>query len=259
MAEVGGIVFSEGVKKLAVPILQKLLDNGSKIIGSLKSDFSIEGQDVSFLCPENLQKWGVVFTSKKGLIAGKKQFAFPSIKKVSVVSLIPYKNVTDSCIRLLPEGGFELSCKNLSQNTPYLLNTEIEIEDPRFMDHMVYRKVQDDVPYADRKKYWMQAQLKFIDVFEKMFSDIRLENLDFDVRVSTHEDIHTSVPGAFRREVEVIVNWMGETDRERKRFLSEEHLRLLRARRGGSSRSSGYISAKEFSQISQSGARFPLS
>ena len=227
------IVFSEAFKKLAKPVLQRLLENGSNLINLLKSDFSIEGQDVTFLCPENMQKWGVVFTSKKGLLSGKREFPFPSVKNVSVQSLLPYKNVTDTCVRLLPKGGFELSSKRLNEDIPYLLNAEFEIDEPRFMDRIVYKKVQDENPFKDKKKYWMQAQLKFIDVFEKMFSDIRLEDLDFDVRVSTHEDIHTSVPAVFRRELEVTVKWMGETDRVRKQRLSKEHLRLLRARRGG--------------------------
>jgi hypothetical protein len=230
---VEGVVFSETFKELSKPILRKTLDNGSKLINELKGDFSIEGQEVTFLCPENLEKWNIVFKSKKGLFGGKKKFLFPSVKKVSVNSLLPYKDVTSNCVNLLPEGGFELSYKNLNENTPYLLEVDFDIEDPRFIDHMVYRKVQDDAPDADKKKYWMQAQLKFTDVFEKMFSNIRLEDLDFDVRVSTHEDIHTSVPGVFRRELEVIVKWMGETDRERKRLLSQEHLALLRARKGG--------------------------
>jgi len=117
-----------------------------------------------------------------------------------------------------------------------LLNAEFEIEEQRFLDNIVYRKVQDDALYVDRRKYWMQARLKFVDAFEKMFSDIRLENLDFDVRVSTHEDIHTSVPRVFQRKLEIIVKWMGETNPEIKQSLSREHLRLLRARRGGSSK-----------------------
>lgn len=231
-----GVIFGEVFRELAKPVLQKLLDNGSKLINGLRSDFSLEGQDVTFLCPENRQKWSIVFTAKKGLLSGKKTFPFPSIRNVSVQSIIPYKNITDSCVSSLPEGGFELSYKRLTPNTPYLLDAEIEIGESRFMDHMIYKKVQNDTPVKGKKKYWMQAQLKFIDVFEKMFSDIRLEDLDFDVRVSTHEDIHTSVPGLFRRELEVIVEWMSETERERKRRLSREHMRLLRARRGGRSK-----------------------
>jgi len=234
MAEpLGSIILSEGSKEIAKPILRKLLDNGSKIISALKSDFLIQGQEVTFLCPDNMQKWGVVFLNKKGLLSGKKTFPSSLIKKVSVESITPYKNVTSECVSFPPEGGFELSYKHLNPNVPYLLNVESEIAEPRFMENIVYRKVQDDTPALGKKKYWMQAQLKFLDVFEKMFSDVRLENLDFDVKVSTHEDINTSVPGAFRRELDVVVEWMKETNPERKSFLNREHLRLLRARRGG--------------------------
>ena len=231
-----GIILGEASKEIAKPVLRRLMDRGIKIIDGLKADFSIEGQEVSFQCPENTQKWGIVFRSKKGLLSGKKDFPLQSLKKVSVQSLIPFKDVTDNCVKPLSSGGFELHYTRLNQGIPHLLNVELNIEEPRFIDNIVYRKVQDDTPNPEIKKYWMHAQLKFTDVFEKMFSDVRLEDIDFDVRVSTHEDINTSVPGSFRRELEVTVNWMNETDPEKKAFWNREHLRILRARRGGSSK-----------------------
>jgi len=232
MTEALGPILSENYKKIAIPILKRVLEKGSKLISKLKSDFSIQGQELTFLCPENREKWNIVFQSKKGLLGGKKKFSLPSIKKISVVSLLPLKNVTSRCINLLPEHGFELIYKNLEEDTPYLLELEFDIENPMFIDHLIYRKVQEDTPHEFRR-YWMQAQLKFVDVLDKMFSNVRFEDLNFDVRVSTHEDIRTSIPSSFKRELEVVVKWMRETDRERKRRLSMEHLRLLRARRGG--------------------------
>jgi hypothetical protein len=226
-------ILSATYKTLSVPILKKSIDKGLKLIESLKSDFSVLGQELTFLCPENLEEWSVVFQYKKGLIAGKKSFLFPSIRKVNVNSIVPLEDVTQQCINMIPGGsGFELNYKSLKNDVPYILRVEFDVENHMFIDNLVYRKVQEDTLHEYRK-YWMQAQLRFVDVLEKMFSNIKFEDLDFDVRVSTHEDIRTAVPSIFKRELEVIVKWMSESDRERKSKLSMEHLRLLRARRGG--------------------------
>lgn len=232
MVEPIGPVLSKTYKEIATPILRKTLEKSSKLIEKLKSDFSVEGQELTFLCPENCEKWSIVFQSKKGLLGGKKSFPFPSVRKVAVKSIIPLKDVTSKCINLLPEGGFELWYKNLADNVPYLLELEFDIENPTFIDNLVYRKVQEDT-LQEYRRYWMQAQLKFVDVLEKMFSNVRFDDLDFNVRVSTYEDVRTAVPASLKQELEVVVKWMSETDRERKSRLSMDHLRLLRARRGG--------------------------
>jgi len=232
MAEPFSPIFSKKYKEIATPSLEKALEKGLKLVEILKSDFLIEGQELTFLCPENSEELSIVFQCKKGLLGGKKSFPFPSVRKVTVNSIIPLKDVTSRCIHLLPQGGFELHYRNLENNVPYLLKVEFDIENPRFIDNLVYRKVQEDT-LQEYRRYWMQAQLRFIDTLDKMFSEVRFEELNFDVRVSTHEDIRTAVPASFKKELEVVVKWMSETDRERKSRLSMEHLRLLRARRGG--------------------------
>ena len=232
MAESISPIFSEKYKETAIPLLEKTLEKGSKLIDILKSDFSIEGQELTFLCPENREEWSIVFQCKKGLLGGKRSFQFPSVRKVSVYSIMPLKDVTSRCVNLLPGRGFELNYKNLQPNVPYILKVEFDIENPKFIDDLVYKKVQEDT-LQEYRRYWMQAQLRFIDALEKSFSEIKFEDLDFSVMVSTHEDIRTAVPASFKKELEVIVKWMKETDRERKSRLSQEHLRLLRARRGG--------------------------
>ena len=227
------IALSEASKEIAKPILRKLLENGTRIVAALKGDFSIQGQEITFACPENTQKWSVVFLNKKGVLSGKKSFLSTSIRKINVESLMPYKNVTNECINRLPEGGFELNYKRLNPNVPYLMNIESEIENPQFLESIVYKKVLDETPNEGKKKYWMEAQLKFTDVFEKMFSEIRVEELDFGVKVGTHEEIDTAVPRPFKRELDVVVGWMNEADHNVKHVLSQEHSRLLRARKGG--------------------------
>ncbi|MEM2129634.1 MAG: hypothetical protein QXZ70_03440 [Candidatus Bathyarchaeia archaeon] len=230
---VKNLIFSETARDMAKPTLRKLLENGNKIINALKSDFLIEGQEITFQCPENIQHWEVVFINKKGILNGKKSFQSSAIRKVSVYSVAPLKNVTNECVSFPSSGGFELHYKRLSPDVPYLLTVDSEIENPHFMENIVYKKVLDETPIEGRKRYWMQAQLKFLDVFEKLFTEVRLENLDFAVRVSTHEEIKTVVPAPFKRELELVVKWMSETDHARAHVLTQEHIKLLRSRGGG--------------------------
>lgn len=232
MVEAIGPIFSTKYKEITTPTLRNILDRGLKLIDKLKGDFSIMGQELQFLCPENCEKWSIVFQSRRGLIGGKKEFPFPLTRKVSVYSIMPLKDVTSKCINLHSDGTFELYYNNLEDSTPYILSVEFQIENPSFIDNLVYKKVQEDT-LTEYRRYWMQAQLRFVDVLEKMFSNVRFEDLNFDVRVSTHEDIRTSIPESLKKELEVVVKWMSETDREQKSRLSMEHLRLLRARRGG--------------------------
>jgi hypothetical protein len=226
------IIFSKTYKLVTTPLLRRMLEKGSKLVDRLKSDFSIEGQGLRFLCPENCEEWTIIFSCKRGLLGGKASFPFPSVRRVTIQSIIPPKDVTSKCISFLPDGGFDLHYKNLQSGVPYMLKVEFSIEDPKFVDNLVHKKVQED-SLQEHRKYWMHAQLRFIDVLEKLFSEVIFEDLNFDVRVSTHEDVYTAVPSIFKRELEVVVKWMGETDRERKIRLSMEHARLLRARRGG--------------------------
>jgi hypothetical protein len=224
------IVLSETIKASFTPLMQKLMRTGSKVIDLLKSDFSIEGQEVTFLCPENLQKWSIVFTCKKGLLGQKKIFKVPNLSKVRLKSLIPLKDLTNEGIRLIEDGGFELLYSPLLKDSLYLLEVELDIDNPRLIEGIVHRRVQREVPHLDKREYWMHAQLRFVDVFEKFFSNLSLENIDFNVNVGVHQDIKASIPSVFQKELELIVKWIETSDREMKRRLTVEHLRMKRKR-----------------------------
>ena len=64
MTNLTQIILSENFKELSKPILRQFLKDISKIISFIKSDFQIEGQEITFLCPENSQKFDIVFRTK---------------------------------------------------------------------------------------------------------------------------------------------------------------------------------------------------
>lgn len=72
--------------------------------------------------------------------------------------------------------------------------------------------------------------LKHLDIFRMTYKNIELRDLDFFVNVAIHQDIKTSIPKSFARQLEVLLEWSETSDREKKMRLSMEHLRLKRKR-----------------------------
>jgi len=154
----------------------------------------------------------------------------PGLRQVFVRPVTSFRNISSECV-VVHGKEFELLYDKLDDNVVYLLEVEFDIEDPKFIDRLVHRKVQDDdMGDEEKRRYWMHAQLRFVKGLEKLFSNVRVYDLNFDVNVAVHEDIRVSIPSTFRKELEVVVKWLRETDRERKHRLSRAHMILLRKR-----------------------------
>jgi len=183
---IGDLVLSNNYKEVVAPILiKKVFENIEKLIKSFTKEFKIEAQELKLIYPESTAEWSVVFKIK-GLVGSKKEFSFPSLKSVTLTSF------------------------NLEKDVYYILTVKFDIGDNVPPENLLYKKVQEDT-LPEYRKYWMEAQLKFVDFFEKQFNNVRLEDLNFLVDVNVYEDIETKVPSAFRKELEVIVKWMKET------------------------------------------------
>jgi hypothetical protein len=228
MSGIAHITLSEEYINRALPALRESVKHGAKIIEILRGEFIIEGQELTFLCPENIQRLSLVFRCKRGILGGSKSFPFPNIEGIRLRSLTPLQDITSEAIQRLDEGGFRITYKPLIEESLYMLDVDFEIESEKLLDSIVHKRVQRETPHEDKRQYWMHAQLRFVEPFRRMFSNLRLEDLDFGVNVGVHEDIKTSVPSDLRRELELIVRWIKTRDREEKARLSREHLRLKR-------------------------------
>ena len=214
------ILLSGHFKKMAVPILKRLVEKGTSILNMLKSDFVIEGQEIILSCPEGIQRWSIVFRCKKGLLPRGKKFACGDVKEIRLRSLMPLRDLTDIAIRILPGEGFKILYGPLTDYSLYLLEIDFGIENPRLIDNIVNRSVQLESPREEKQEYWMHAQLRFVDVLERFFSNFSIKDLNFNVDVAVHQDIKLAVPPYFKRELEIVVKWLESRDRELKRRLS---------------------------------------
>ncbi len=188
-----------------------------------------EGEEFSILCPEGIQKHMILFRIKKGLLNRKRKFK-GKVRSVRLRSLAPLTDLTNSAIRITSD-GFEISYKPLESGDLYILEVEWVIDSPRFIDDLVKRDISIEPPKENVREYWMHAELKHLDIFKIAYRNIELKDLDFFVNVAVHQDVKTSIPKHFMRQIEVAVKWLESTDREEKLRLTLEHLRLKREKK----------------------------
>ncbi len=221
------ILTSDDYRKLT----ERTLNSINTIIALIKDfmgDIEILDKELILLCPQSVGRLEMIFQLKKG-IKRKRKFNIPSLRNVYVKPVISFIDVTHECIRFRSHESFVLLYDKLSPDTPYIFGIEFDIADPKFIKHLVHRKVQEDA-LEEHRRYWLHAQLRFVKGLEKIFPSIRINDLDFDVTIAVHEDVRVSIPSMFKKELEVIVKWLSETQRERKQELSLAHLKLLRKR-----------------------------
>jgi len=224
MANVSNIGLAAEAKALATPIIRKLMSYGSKMLADLKNEFIIEDQEISFLCPENIQKWSIYCAIKKGaLFAGYKRFSVPA-QTVSIRSILPLHDLTNQAIERGNNNEIKILFKPLKEDQHYVIDFEFEIPEQRFLDALVYRNKLRETPYEDRTEFWMCAQLKFVELLKQSYSAFRLEDIDFNVNVAVHQEIKAKIPSEFQRDVELIVKWMKALNPEEKQRLSRQHL-----------------------------------
>jgi len=225
------IKFSSDFAKEATFYLDKIMKWGQNLIKWLKADFKIEGQTIRFIYPERLQAWSIAFTCKKNILGkGHKKFLIP-VKNITLVALPMLTDITEKAIKILPDKGFIINYKSLQPDMLYILKIQSEIENPKLLDIIIDARSKLDDPNREVRRYWMHAQLKFLSALEKYFSSFKIEDWEFKVDVGVYEDIKISLPKEFERELEVILEWVKEKDRERKQKLSWAHLRIIKGRK----------------------------
>lgn len=209
------------------PAVRKVSSYALRTFAGLKEDFQVEGQEARIIYPENTLKYSAVFRITKSLLHRKKKFAHGKVVNVNVRSLIPLANLPEASI-ILPE-GFEINYDALKSGDVYLLEAEYRIDDPRFVDALVDKIVSRDSPVGEKDTYWMHAQLKFLETFKRLlYTNVAIQDIDFAVDVSVHQDINISIPSYFRRRLNVIHEWIRMSDPRQAWRLSHDYVRLKR-------------------------------
>ncbi len=186
----------------------------------------VVSQEITLKCPEKEGEYSVAIEIRRGIrrkLGRILKFKFPSINRLTVRSLPLMRDESQAVTR--QSDGFELNTDLLSDSDLYLLDFDFTVEDDRYLKSLVRRDVEKEALGANRDEYWMHAQLKHPRVLQSHYGRIDLRDVDFLVDVAVHQDIRDVIPKPFVRDLEIIRNWIRETERTKKIRLTMEHLR----------------------------------
>ncbi len=221
------VVLSKASKKAVTLMIREMIKRAEKIRKCITEDFKIEGEEFSISCPDSVQKHTISFRINKNLTRRKIKFTGP-IRNVTLKSIVPLKDMSQAAIRYTND-GFEILYDPLKSGDIYILDIEYII-DSKLIDDLVKRNSSLETSNETTREYWMHAELKHLDIFRMTYKNINISDLDLGVDVSIHQDITTSIPPAFKQELETVIRWIRSTDRGEKHELSLAHLRQKRSR-----------------------------
>lgn len=150
--------------------------------------------------------------------------------RVNLTSL-PSLAVIDDALIFDENDGIVLSLDRMPDGVDsILLNIRCPLKHRRFMSRLVNKQVQTDTR-SDFISYWMTAQFKHLKTLRDKLHSLRVEDLDFLVRVHIEQNIKEIIPHKFIRQLEVGRDLLQTKDREKKQSLAREHLRLAQSNR----------------------------
>lgn len=222
------IVFSEATKAIVIRFMKETITRANIAEKIISQDFKIEGEEFSIKCPERIQTHSISFRITKSLLSKhSKKFDGP-VRRVTLKSLAPLRDLTRQAIQYTDDGGFRIIYDPLKSGEIYLMEIEYDI-DPNLISSLVKKNSALESSNERTKEYWMHAELKHLDIFKEKYKNVEIKDLDFFVDVAVHEDIATSIPPAFKRELETIIKWIQTNSREEKIKLSHVHLKQKRS------------------------------
>lgn len=214
--------------------LKEIAKKADAVEGVLKEDFKIEGQEMTVLCPEAVQRYSIALIPKTSHLLPK------SKKFVGIPRRIDFRQVRglshiDGAIETTDD-GFKVNLKPLTPGELYILDIEYPVDDHRFVDSLVDRTVPRDVPHNSedlRQEYWMSAQLKHVGVLKQKYYRVNLRDVDFAVDVAVAQDVKITVPGIFKLQLETSFEMLKKKGRSEMWRLMMRHRGLQAQKYGG--------------------------
>ena len=204
----GKCVAEEGVKNIS----KKL----SKLNTEIKTGFNILNEEITIICPENIQKCSIIFEPHLGLLFNKKKrFTGVKVRRATLRAIHSIGNY-NSAINYLDD-GFEIDLKKLPQDDIYILDVDYVIDDPNFLDSFIKRHKSNDIPFDDYtadgiRKYWMHAELKHPKTLRDSYGTFDFQDVDFKVDVAIHQDIKTDINPKFKAQIKRLCELVQETN-----------------------------------------------
>jgi hypothetical protein len=127
--------------------------------------------------------------------------------------------------------SFVLDPKNLDPNaTDFNFKFDVECEIEPITKDLVRRDHQIDSSNDENCTYWLSAEMKDLGKIIPLLKHMNLSDIPFTMNVAVHQDVKTIFPMRRQKELDLIARWAHETDRNKKKLLSFEHLQMKSSR-----------------------------
>ncbi|MHA1808804.1 MAG: hypothetical protein ACTSYH_00675 [Candidatus Heimdallarchaeaceae archaeon] len=161
---------------------------------------------------------------------------FNRVLKLPIFNTLSYKLTNLPSFQPLEEAiiqdkkdGIVISLDHIPRNAQtLLLNIKCPLKHRRFIDRLVYKQVQRE-PRKNYDSYWMSAQFRHLKTLQDNLDAVRVDDLDLLVKVHISQNIKDIIPHSFVQQMEVGKELLKTRDRNRKRILADDHLRLARS------------------------------
>jgi hypothetical protein len=230
-----GVSASTAGKEFAERAVKSIVKKADSVEQIFRDDFKIEGQEMTVLCPEGVQKFSIALTPKTSHLLPKSvKFSYGVPIRIEIRQVMGLLNLSDAVE--ITTNGFKVKLNKLTPGELYILDVEYHIDDHRFLDSLVDRTFPRDVPHTSDesiRQYEMSAQLKHLSVLKQKYYNVNLRDVDFTVDIAVHQDVKTTVPGIFRQQLETLVEFSKKKGRSEKFKLMMRSLQLQNQKYAG--------------------------
>lgn len=215
-------------KEIAESVTTLLVKNASKIYETIRGSYKVDLPEIIIYCPENIQKYSIIFEAKGGMIPKKIKFPYGVPRRLKLKPLRSLADLSDA-VRITND-GFELKTKSMSSIDTFILDVEYEIENHNYLSSLVERHHAKEIPNDEDNEYWMHAELKHPKVLKSKYGKLELQDIDFNVDVGLSKDINTVIPDTFKNELEIGMELLKATNPHSIQQLGYKRIRAMRLR-----------------------------
>ena len=215
-------------QEIAQRLMDQALKNASNVYDTIRGSYKVDLPEIIIYCPENIQKYSVIFEANGGYIPKKIKFPYGIPRRIKLRSLRGMADLSDAIVQTTK--GFELNTKSMLSEDTFILDIEYEIKDPNYLSSLVDRHHAKEIPNDGNNEYWMHAELKHPKVLDRKYGKLELQDIDFNVDVGISSDINTIIPDAFKRELEIGIEMFKETNPRRIQQLGFEKIQAMKSR-----------------------------
>lgn len=215
-------------KEIAESVTNLLVKKASKIYDTIRGSYDVDLPEIIIYCPENIQKYSVVFEAKSGILPKKIKFPYGVPRRIKLKPLRSLANLSDA-IRIT-NNGFELNTKSMQSIDTFILDVEYQIDSSNYLTSLVERHHAKEIPNDSNNEYWMHAELKHPKVLVGKYGKFELQDIDFNVDVGLSGDINTVVPDTFKKELEVGLELLNATNVHNIQKLGYKRIQAMKLR-----------------------------